>query len=152
MSCASNAKELVTKYFDAYAASDWNTYQQILNENVEYENSGGSKFRGSSELMTSINDWKSGFPDAKVFKIRSIVEEGNTVVAEITWTGTHTATLTSKKTKSTIDKEIPPTGRVIFHDAVLIMEIENSKISSIRHYYDMNDFMACPYWVVRCQS
>lgn len=140
MSRASDGKTLIRKYFDAYAASDWKAYEQILDRDVEYEDSGGSKLRGARELMASINDWKAGFPDARVFKIRSMVAEGGTVVAEITWTGTHTNTLTSKKTQNTISQDVAPTGNVIFHDAVLIMDFSDSKITNIRHYYDMNDF------------
>lgn len=134
-------KELANIYLASYGSADWSACQKILDDNVEYEDSGGSRLRGSVELINSLKDWKEGFADGRVFKIRSIVSEADIVVAEITWTGTHTHTLTSAKTSRTINKALSPTGRVIFHDAVLIFEILGSRIVSIRHYYDMNDFM-----------
>lgn len=141
MSEAKLPRELAKIYLESYGSADWHTYEKILGENVEYEDSGGSRLRGREDLVRSLRDWKEGFSDGRVFKFRSIVSEGSIVVAEITWTGTHTDTLTSTKTSSTINKELSPTGRTIYHDAVLIFEVDCNRIVKIRHYYDMNDFM-----------
>lgn len=141
MSKAVKPIDLAKLYLESYGSADWRVYDQILGEDVEYEDSGGSRLRGRESLVQSLKDWKEGFADGRVYKIRSTVSDGNMAVAEITWTGTHTDTLTSEKTSSTINQKLNPTGRTIYHDAVLIFEINGSKIGSIRHYYDMNDFM-----------
>lgn len=54
-------REIVQRYTDAYGASDWKTYEEILDRNVNYKDSGGSNLQGAQQVISSMKDWKVGF-------------------------------------------------------------------------------------------
>ena len=66
MSQTLTPKELAKIYLDSYGSADWSAYQNILDNAVEYEDSGGSRLHGSSDLIKSLKDWKEGFSDGRV--------------------------------------------------------------------------------------
>src|SRR5207237_152448 len=70
-------------------------------------------------------------------EIRSVIEQGNTVLAEGRMTGTHKGPLATPG-----GREIPPTGKRIDLATADVFEVEDGKVKGHRVYFDQLDLMS----------
>jgi steroid delta-isomerase-like uncharacterized protein len=61
-----------------------------------------------------------------------LIEQGDTVVAEYTWRGTHTGPLTMPD-----GSVFPALGKVLSHDCVTIAEVKDGRFVALRDYFDL---------------
>jgi steroid delta-isomerase-like uncharacterized protein len=87
-------------------------------------------FRGVNDVLNAFQSWATALPDSKATFDNEFVT-GNTVILELTWTGTHSGPL------QTPNGQIPPTGKRINVRACQVVEVNVDKVVSTRHYFDM---------------
>ncbi len=80
--------------------------------------------QGPDEIVEGMGEVFKGFPD-HVTRITNHVEEGDTVVIEVAWTGTLKGEFLGAK----------PTGKSFKLRAVFVIELEKGKMKSVREYY-----------------
>ena len=90
--------------------------------------------RGKAEIRKLTESWIKGFPDAEVHDHR-LTAEGNVVIAEGTFRGTHTGPF------ATPMGEIPPTGRTVEGPYVDVFEFEGDKVKTDRLSFDRMQLM-----------
>jgi predicted ester cyclase len=74
--------------------------------------------------------WKQAFPDVKG-TVDHAFADGNTVVLEVTWTGTQTGPLQGP------GGAIPATGRQQTTRTSWVLTFDGDRIKNSRHYFDM---------------
>ena len=119
---------------DAFNQGDLDRYMDLFGSGVYTELATGRTVSGD-DMRGALAGWKTAFPDV-AGTITNTVEVGDTIVQEITWTGTHTGPL------MTPDGEIPATGRSQTTPAVIVSEYEGDQLKASRHYFDLMGLMA----------
>ena len=115
----------------AFNASDWPHFQVPLAPNVVYEEpTTQRRTEGADAYVQLVQSWKQAFPDAKG-TIRNVVQSGNTVVQEITWTGTHTGPLL------TPSGMLPASGKSIGVQAVVWYTFQSDTVQEVHHHLDV---------------
>jgi len=75
-----------------------------------------------------------GFPDASLTPF-NMIAEGATVVAEVTFWGTHTGTMRFPR------GEVPPTGKIAAYDEATVLRIGGDRVVFQRYYTDRLDLL-----------
>ena len=120
---------------DAFNASDWERCKAALAPDSLYDEVGTSRrVEGVGDIIPCWQAWKEAMPDVKG-SVTTAYNTGNTVILEVTWTGTHTGPLVSPK------GIVPATGKQQTTRASWVLNFEGSKIKESRHYFDMLSFM-----------
>ena len=132
---------VLLEFLDSYSSASWSELAMLFEADARYEDSSGSSVRGGEQIAESFRGWKSAFPDAVASEVRTVVSDGDVVVIELIWAGTHTVALTRDKTQVAAGQRIEPTGNRVTTPAVVIAELSSGRIRTMRHYYDMLDFL-----------
>jgi steroid delta-isomerase-like uncharacterized protein len=120
---------------DAFNADDWVAYEATLTADSVYDEVGTSRrIQGVAAIIPSMQAWKQAFPDVKG-TVDHAFADGNTVVLELTWKGTHSGPLPGPS------GAIPATGRQQTTRTSWVMTFEGDKITDSRHYFDMLSMM-----------
>jgi steroid delta-isomerase-like uncharacterized protein len=127
----SEAKKVLEEAIERWNANDREGWAALYTDDVVYEAPGGARISGLADL-------KEKYFDALVIAApdrgsRDVVlyADGDHVVEEARYTGTHTGTWRSPN-----GAEVPATGRKLDFPFVGIFRVGDGKISSIRIYYD----------------
>ena len=73
---------------DAFNASDWDGFQNLMTEDAVYDEVGTSRtIKGVNTIIEAMKAWKDAMPDVKG-TVDSAASTGNGVVLEVTWRGT----------------------------------------------------------------
>jgi steroid delta-isomerase-like uncharacterized protein len=119
----------------AFNAKNWAATEKAIASDATYEEvATGRRATGAAEVLEVWKSWATAFPDVKG-SFDSVHVDGETVVLEITWRGTHTAPLRTDK------GEIPATGRRTETHACQIVEVANGTVQHVRQYFDMATMM-----------
>ena len=131
-------QELITtarRVVEAFNAGDWDGCKAALTPDSVYDEVGTSRrIQGSAAIIPCWQAWKQAMPDVKG-AVNRAVAAGNTVVLEMTWTGTHTGPLQGPA------GTIPATGKQQTTRASWLLNFEGGKIKDSRHYFDMLAFL-----------
>ena len=120
---------------DKFNASDWEGYEAALAADSLYDEVGTSRrVHGVDKIISCLQEWKEAMPDV-TGEVTSATATGDTVVLEVTWTGTHTGPLQSP------GGVIPATGKQQTTRAGWLMKFDGGKVEESRHYFDMLSFM-----------
>ena len=88
------AVEVTKSLADAYNRKDWQAFSDLLDPDVVFEqpdmmSDSTERFEGRDEVLDFMTEWARIVPD-DVATFQSVREVDNeTVVCEVTWTGTH---------------------------------------------------------------
>jgi steroid delta-isomerase-like uncharacterized protein len=127
----SNVIEVAKASITAYNNKDWNKAKELLAADAVYDEKGTHRrIQGAGEIIQSFQGWAKAFPDSKGTIVREF-ESGDTAVLEIVWKGVHTGPL------QTPTGTIPPSNRSIEMPACQVVRVENGKLKSASHYFDM---------------
>lgn len=119
----------------AYNQKDWETVRAAVSPGFVYDEVGtGRRVAGIEQVLEMWKGWAAAIPDSRATFHRTFVS-GNTVVVEVTWTGRHTGPL------QTAGGTMAPTGRPIELRACQVTEVEGSKATVMRHYFDMTTLL-----------
>lgn len=127
----SSPVQLAETLITAFSAGDWAKWRAIVTDGVVYHEMGTQRrAEGVDAYLQLLQGWKDAFPDSKG-TIRNVVSEGNTVVQEVTWTGTQTQPLPMP------NGTLPASGKRISVQASLWYTIQGGRIKEVRHHLDM---------------
>lgn len=130
-----NGKEVLERAVEAWNRRDKEAFVALGSPEVIVTASGGIELRGVGGMRQFYDLWFEACPDNQIH-YRYIVTEGERVLGEANFTGTHSGVLHSPA------GEIPPTGERVSVDYVGALRVANSKIVSLRVYFDVMDLMA----------
>lgn len=92
------------------------------------------KYKGKQEILASFKVWKTAFPQANA-EVTNQVAEGDQVVSEVTFRGTHTGPLASKM------GPIAATNKAIDLKIAIVSSFRNGLIQRERAYFDIAGLM-----------
>jgi steroid delta-isomerase-like uncharacterized protein len=127
----SEARKVLEQAIERWNANDRESWAALYTDDVVYEAPGGARISGLADLTEKYFDaLLEAAPDRSSRDVR-LIAEGDHVVEEARYTGTHTGTW-----RSPDGVEIPATGRSLDFPFVGVFTVEGGKISAIRIYYD----------------
>ena len=120
---------------DAYNAEGWDGWRKLHAPDVQYDEvSTGRRMSGQDDILEALRGWRAAFPDGRG-EVTNAMVQGDTVVIEVTWTGTQTGEMV------TPGGTLPPSGRSQTTRACLVSEFADGRIASNRHYFDVMSMM-----------
>ena len=129
---AESAVDVARETVEAFNAGDFDRFRSLLaDDSYEDELSTQRRLEGADAQIEAARGWKEAFPDGRGTVERARVD-GNTVTLEITWEGTQTGAMHTPD-----GGELPPSGRRVTVKACEVMEIEDGKVTSTHHYFDL---------------
>ena len=123
-------KEIFERNMKAFDASDWNAYKADLAPTFEYEETATGRRGKGDEFIALVKGWKAAFPDLKT-EVKHYFEAGDTLIAEVEWTGTHKGALEAGF------GSIPASNKAVRERGVLIYEVKDGKFIGSRSYFDL---------------
>lgn len=127
-------KDLWSELVIRYNQADWSGWVSLCSSDAVFID-GFARCEGPEEINAYLEVSGKAFPDGKL-ATSLMVEEGNTVVAEWTWTATHTGPLPMPD-----GSEIPATGKRVESPGVSVLTMRDGKLASERDYSDSAPFM-----------
>nr|AHE14783.1 SnoaL-like polyketide cyclase family protein [uncultured bacterium] len=125
------ATRVATNAIEAFNSADWAGFRRLLAPTLVYEETGtGRRVSGPDAYVELCQGWKQALPDARG-DIRRSVASGDTVVQEITWTGTHDGPL------ETPTGTVPASGAKIEVDATFWATVDGEQLKEARHHLDV---------------
>lgn len=123
--------ELLKEHLAQFAAGDWDNYKAALAPNAVYEETATmQKANGPEAIVEHMKRWKRAFPDSEAKFINGF-ESGDQLIAEIEWNGTHSGPLEGPF------GTIQATNKRGTLRAVIVAEVKDKKVASVRHYFDL---------------
>ena len=130
------SEALVRKWFDAFEADDWETVKGFYaDDSVFVEVPTGQTYKGVEENLAQDQGWKAMMSDLRP-QYNNVIESGNTVVCEMTMTGTMTGEMEMPD-----GTKVPPTNKTATVDVCMITEWNGGKMSKGTMYMDMMTFL-----------
>lgn len=129
------AKSVLERAVEAWNAGDEAAFVAIGDPGAELSSPGGLDFHGAAGVRAWYRLWKEACPD-RIVRYTNLVGDEDQVIGEGTFTGTHTGTLHLPT------GDVPPTGKRVQADFVAVVKTSNDRITHMRHYFDLMDFMA----------
>ena len=127
----SDAKNVLERAIERWHAADRDGWAALYTDDVAYEAPGGARISGLADLKEKYFDaLLTAAPDRASADV-VLLAEGDMVVEQARYTGTHTGTW-----RSPDGAEIPATGKTLDFPFVGVFKVDDGKISSIRIYYD----------------
>ena len=127
----SEAKKVLEQAIERWNATDRDGWAALYTDDVVYEAPGGARISGLADLKEKYFDALVTAAPDRTSRDVILFAEGDHVVEQARYTGTHTGTL-----RNPDGAEIPATGKKLDFPFVGVFRVENGKISSIRIYYD----------------
>ena len=124
-----NTKEVGAKWVEAFNAHDEARIRELNTDDVAFEAPGDVQLEGNDASTGYAMGWLNAFPDARL-KVSSTFVDGDTVVQEFMFEGTHDNTLSGPV------GDIPATHRRLAGRGVQILRVEDGKVAEARLYYD----------------
>jgi steroid delta-isomerase-like uncharacterized protein len=125
------ATRVATDAVEAFNSADWSRFQGLLAVDIVYEETGTRRrVSGPDAYVELSKGWKQAFPDARGTIHRSVAS-GDTVVQEITWTGTHEGEL------QTPAGTVPASGAKIEVQATFWATVKGEQLKDARHHLDV---------------
>lgn len=123
--------EVARRLLDAFNAADWDTFRATLApDGVLEEVPTGRRAEGADAIVALMQGWKRAFPDGRG-TVRNLFGSGNAALLEVDWDATHTGPLVTEQ------GSIPPSGKSVRIDTVLVLEVEGDQAKLTRHYFDL---------------
>ena len=123
--------ERAKEFIHAFNTNSWDRLERTLSPQLQYaEVATKATADGSTAFIELCRGWKSIMSDC-TGKITDAHGSGNTVILEITWSGTQTGTM------QTPMGEHPPSGKFQTIQGVQILTVKENQITSIKNHFDL---------------
>ena len=132
----SEGKRVLEQAIELWNANDREGWAALYDENVEWEAPGGSRISGLADLKVKYFDAHLEAAPDRTSEVLALVGEGDIVVEEGRYLGTHTGTI-----RIPGGVEIPATGKSMDLPFSAVFRLENGRIKSIRLYYDQLELL-----------
>ena len=117
---------------EAYNDKNWDRAKASITKDFVYDEvATGRNVTGREATIEAWQGWAQAFPDSKGSYQSVLVADKDTVVLELTWSGTHRGPLQTPK------GAIAPTGKSIEVRACAIIQVAGELARTQRHYFDM---------------
>ncbi len=128
---AQQLSDLARSTITAFNEADWPAARDLSGPGYVYEETGtGRRIDDLDELEKVLQEWRAAFPDVRGEVLR-VVEEGDTTVMEVRWTGTHDGPLDLG------DHVLPASGRHLETLATVWQRWADGRIVEERHHLDV---------------
>jgi steroid delta-isomerase-like uncharacterized protein len=121
-------------FIHAHSQANWDRVGELVAPDSVYEEFGTGRRAKGDEITELFKGWKRAMPDTEG-TVTNAIDGGDTVVLEVTWTGTLTGPL------ATPEGEIEPTGKHQTTRGCMIFTFEGERISQFRQYFDTMDLL-----------
>ena len=129
---AQSAEDVARESIECFNASDFDRLRSLLaDDSYEEEVATQRRLEGADAQVDVARGWKQAFPDGRG-TVTGAYADGNAVAIELTWEGTQSGPMQTPD-----GQEFPPSNRRATVKAVQVMEIEDGKIKTLRHYFDL---------------
>jgi len=129
---AQSAVDVARESIECFTAGDFDRLRSLLaDDSYEEELATQRRLEGADAQVEAARGWKEAFPDGRG-TVHGAYADGNTVTIELTWEGTQSGPM-----RAPDGQELPPSNRRGTVNACQVMEIEDGKIKSTRHYFDL---------------
>lgn len=125
----SSVRDAYEQAIGFYNAGDMDGLANSYTEDAVVVSPSGTT-QGRAAIREGWSQEKSAFPDRRV-TIDSITEEGDTIAAELTWTGTNTGPLVLPD-----GTEMAPTGKRVENRAADVVQVHRGKAAVQHQYWD----------------
>ena len=125
------ATRVATDALEAFNSADWSRFRSLLAADIVYEETGTQRrVSGPDAYGELCQGWKQAFPDA-VGTVNRSVASGDTVVQEVTWTGTHEGELQLPS------GTVPGSGAKFEVQSTFWATVTNEQLREARHHLDV---------------
>jgi steroid delta-isomerase-like uncharacterized protein len=129
---AQSAADVARESIECFNDGDFDRLRSLLaDDSHEEEYSTQRRLDGADAQVEAARGWKEAFPDGHG-TIHAAYADGNAVTIELTWEGTQSGPM-----RTPDGGELPPSNRRGKVNACQVMEIEDGKIKSTHHYFDL---------------
>ena len=119
------------EFIHAFNTNDWDLLESTLSPQLDYcEIATKTTVDSSVKFVELCKGWKSIMTDC-TGEVTDTHSCGDTVVLEITWSGTQTGPM------QTAMGEHPPSGRFHTIQGVQILTVKENQITSIKNHFDL---------------
>jgi steroid delta-isomerase-like uncharacterized protein len=130
------AVDVARESIECFSSGDFDRLRSLLaDDSHEEEYATQRRLEGADAQVDAARGWKRAFPDGHG-TVHSATADGNTVTLELTWEGTQSGPLMTPD-----GQELPASNRSGSVHACQVMEIEDGKIRSTHHYFDLMTLM-----------
>jgi steroid delta-isomerase-like uncharacterized protein len=127
-------REVVGRWLDAFNAHDEQAIRAVTASDATITAPPDLELEGQAAVVAYAMAWARAFPDA-VLNVHHETAEGNTVVQEFTFEGTHRETLSGP------GGDVPATNKRIAGRASQSIVVGDGVVSEFRLYFDQVDVM-----------
>ena len=128
--------EIIENVLSDFASSNWSGFRAALAKDAVYEEiATRQRAVGAEQYVRVMQRWKAAYPDMRA-KIEHAFESDRRVIVEVEWAGTQNGKLEFPF------GSIPPTNKSGTLKAAIVFELEDGKIISCRHYFDLVTILA----------
>jgi len=125
------ATKVATDAIEAFNSADWPRFRRLLAPDLVYQETGtGRRVSGPDAYVELCQGWRDALPDVRGAINRSVAS-GDTVVQEITWTGTHDGALVTPA------GAVPASGARVEVEATFWVTVEAEQIKEAHHHLDV---------------
>jgi predicted ester cyclase len=128
------ARAVVERGLKAFNAHDLGAVARDAAPDIELTSPGDIKVKGPQATKEYNQNWVRAFPDARV-EAKQIFSQGNAVIVEGVFTGTHDGTL------KTPMGDVPATGRKVKGDFIQIFEVDRGLVRRNHLMFDQVQLM-----------
>ena len=128
------ARDLLDRNLKAWNEHQLEAWTDNFSDQARLVGPGGVSGQGPEMTKAFYAIWQDGFPDNQVTNVRSI-EEGDRVVLEAVFEGTHTGPLRAPS------GEIAPTGKRVSIPFVVTFTCRDDRFTDFRLYFDQMDLI-----------
>lgn len=126
-----NNIDIAKKSIELFCKKDWKAYRDCFSDDTVFEEEAtGQRFEGADKGLENAKMWATAFPDMQC-NVKDTVASGDAVVLEIEWLGTHKGEINSPMGR------IAATNKKAKVPAVMVIRLENGKVTESRHYWDL---------------
>jgi ketosteroid isomerase-like protein len=129
-----NPSEFVTEMLACSDEGRFDSFRDHLAAECDWRNPMGHA-RGPDEIVALLAGYAEAFSERR-HELALVLEADSMVAVEGEWIATHTGPL------STLDGDIPPTGRTVRVPFAAVMHVRDGRVASNHVYLDPLGFMA----------
>ena len=127
-------KAIVQRHYANVSAGTWEKDREIFDTGVVTVDPGAGRMEGLEPFLGYEAGFHQAFPDGRIDGMR-YVEQGDVVMVEGTFSGTHTGPLVGPQ------GTVPPTGKRLALPFADMFRIANGRIAEHHIYYDQMAFL-----------
>ncbi len=126
-----DAKQMARQSIDAFNRGKLDEWGKTVAEDAELVTPMAGTIKGRDAIKGYFEQMRLTFPDAHI-DVHNVIAEGNTVVVEYTFTGTHKGPM-----RTATGETIPPTNKTLSGPALDIgVADEKGQLKSLHQYFD----------------